>query len=111
MGADCSIHTDPVCRFCKLPNRTRFSFDRTHFLFDPLPSPSMPIATMNGQRSALHLRGAMHFQETLGGEISDRQWQDILNMLKIQGERIDWTYLKYWVALLGCSDLLARALQ
>jgi hypothetical protein len=53
----------------------------------------------------------MHFQETLGGEISDRQWQDILNMLKIQGERIDWTYLKYWVALLGCSDLLARALQ
>ena len=29
----------------------------------------------------------------LGGEISERQWQDVLNVLKIQGERIDRSYL------------------
>ena len=47
----------------------------------------------------------------LGGEISDRQWQDVLNVLKIQGERIDRSYLEYWGEQLGVSDLLARALQ
>jgi len=47
----------------------------------------------------------------LGGEISDRQWQDVLNVLKIQGERIDRSYLEYWGGQLGLSDLLARALE
>jgi hypothetical protein len=45
----------------------------------------------------------------LGGEISDRQWQDVLNVMKIQGERIDRTYLEYWAIQLGLSDLLVRA--
>ena len=47
----------------------------------------------------------------LGGEISDRQWQDVLNVLKIQGERIDRTYLEYWAVQLDVSDLLQRALE
>lgn len=47
----------------------------------------------------------------MGGEISDRQWQDVLNVLKIQKERIDRTYLEFWATQLGCSDLLARAFQ
>jgi hypothetical protein len=47
----------------------------------------------------------------LGGEISDRQWQDVINVLKIQGERIDRTYLEYWAVRLGLSDLLARAFK
>jgi hypothetical protein len=47
----------------------------------------------------------------LGGEISDRQWQDILNVLKIQGERIDRTYLEHWAEQLMVSNLLQRALE
>ena len=47
----------------------------------------------------------------LGGEISDRQWQDVLNVLKIQGERIDRAYLQHWAAELGVADLLTRALE
>lgn len=47
----------------------------------------------------------------LGGEVSDRQWQDILNVLKIQGERIDRTYLQHWAEQLMVSNLLQRALE
>jgi hypothetical protein len=45
----------------------------------------------------------------LGNEISDRQWSDILGVLKIQGERLDNEYLKRWASPLGVDDLLARA--
>ncbi|MBC8508691.1 MAG: hypothetical protein H8D34_27855, partial [Chloroflexi bacterium] len=47
----------------------------------------------------------------LGGEVSDRQWQDILSVLKIQGERIDRTYLQHWAEQLMVSNLLQRALE
>ena len=47
----------------------------------------------------------------LGGEISDRQWQDIINVIKIQGERLDQAYLQYWAKKLGVADLLQSALE
>ena len=47
----------------------------------------------------------------LGGEISNRQWQDVLGVLKVQGERLDLDYLRQMAAGLGVSDLVARALQ
>jgi len=46
-----------------------------------------------------------------GGEISDRQWNDLLGVLKVQGTAIDQQYLHTWAANLGVSDLLLRALQ
>lgn len=45
-----------------------------------------------------------------GGEESDRQWQDIVNVLRIQGDRLDLSYLREWAARLGVTDLLKRAL-
>ena len=45
-----------------------------------------------------------------GGEVSDRQWQDIVNVLRIQGDRLDLSYLREWAARLGVTDLLKRAL-
>ena len=44
-----------------------------------------------------------------GGEISDRQWGDILGVLRVQGSRLDQGYLEQWAAPLGVADLLQRA--
>ena len=44
-----------------------------------------------------------------GGEASDRQWADILGVLKVQGGRLDLEYLRHWARSLGVSDLLERA--
>ena len=47
----------------------------------------------------------------MGGEISDRQWNDILGVLKVQALDIDLAYLRQWAPQLGVADLLARALD
>ncbi|NJN82223.1 MAG: hypothetical protein HC802_08050 [Caldilineaceae bacterium] len=45
----------------------------------------------------------------LGGEVSDRQWRDILGIFAVQGNRLDWEFLSRMAATLGVSDLLQRA--
>jgi hypothetical protein len=47
----------------------------------------------------------------VGGEVSERQWRDVLGVLKVQGERLDLAYLRRWAAALGVSDLLESALS
>jgi hypothetical protein len=46
----------------------------------------------------------------MGGEVSDRQWNDILGVLKVQGTNLDIVYLERWAADLSVTDLLERAL-
>jgi hypothetical protein len=46
----------------------------------------------------------------MGGEVSDRQWNDILGVLKVQGTHLDMAYLQRWSASLNVTDLLERAL-
>ncbi len=46
-----------------------------------------------------------------GGEVSERQWLDVLGVLKVQAEDLDVTYLRDWAARLGVSELLARTWQ
>lgn len=45
----------------------------------------------------------------MGGEVSDRQWNDILGVLKVQGTNLDIVYLQHWAANLNVTDLLERA--
>lgn len=47
----------------------------------------------------------------LGGGISDRQWRDVLGVLKVQAERLDFGYLSHWAQTLGLADLMAQALE
>ena len=46
----------------------------------------------------------------LGGEVSDRQWSDILGIVRVQGERLDREHLRRWAEELRTTDLLDRAL-
>ena len=47
----------------------------------------------------------------LGGEVSDRQWQDVLGILKVQADRLDLLYLGKWSKELNTADLFQRALK
>lgn len=47
----------------------------------------------------------------MGNRISERQWNDVLGMLKIQGDALDHEYLDRWAPVLGVVELLARARQ
>lgn len=46
-----------------------------------------------------------------GGETSDRQWRDVIGILRAQGARLDRTELTTWAERLGVADLLSRALE
>ena len=46
----------------------------------------------------------------LGGEVSERQWRDILGVLNLQGDRLDFQYLHNWAGRMGIQDLLRRVL-
>ncbi|MCE7873310.1 hypothetical protein DYH09_23445 [bacterium CPR1] len=47
----------------------------------------------------------------MGGEVSDRQWRDILGILLVQAESLDPAYLEHWAERLGVLDLLEKARQ
>jgi hypothetical protein len=47
----------------------------------------------------------------LGGSTSDRQWSDVLGVLRVRGAELDRGYLAEWAERLGLSDLLRRALR
>ncbi|MBN1316956.1 MAG: hypothetical protein JXA42_15860 [Anaerolineales bacterium] len=47
----------------------------------------------------------------MGGKVSDRQWRDILGVLKTRVGELDLDYLQKWAIELSISDLLARALR
>lgn len=44
-----------------------------------------------------------------GGEVADDQWNDMLGVLKVQGEMLDLAYLEQWADTLDLSHLLASA--
>jgi hypothetical protein len=53
------------------------------------------------------LRKLLWFRE--GGEVSDKQWRDIVEVLRVSGPDLESAYLDGWAARLALQELLARA--
>jgi len=47
----------------------------------------------------------------MGGEVSDRQWRDILGVVKTKAEQLDLIYLRHWAQILKVGDLLEKVLS
>jgi hypothetical protein len=47
----------------------------------------------------------------LGGEDSERQWRDVLGILKVQAGALDWDYLVNMALEIQVEDLLERVLK
>jgi len=47
----------------------------------------------------------------MGGEVSERQWRDIIGVLKVQENNLDMEYLQKWIYRLHLSDLWKRLLE
>jgi hypothetical protein len=47
----------------------------------------------------------------LGGEVSERQWRDVLGILKVQSGALDVDYMNHMADDLKVKDLLDRALK
>jgi hypothetical protein len=44
-----------------------------------------------------------------GGEVSDRQWRDVVEVLRVSGPELDTTYLRTWASRLRLTSSLERA--
>lgn len=53
------------------------------------------------------LRKLLWYRE--GGEISEKQWRDVVSVLRISGSAMDHNYLRTWAERLKIANLLERA--
>ncbi len=45
-----------------------------------------------------------------GGQVSERQWRDVIDVIRVQGPRLDMEYLQPAAERMGVGELLSRAL-
>jgi hypothetical protein len=84
----------------------RVQFDRREYIeVDPERNITMPFQSAEDTI----LSKLDWFRE--GQEVSERQWQDVLGVLRAQGEQLDHKYLRHWAANLGVDELLQRAVE
>lgn len=106
-GRSANVFHLPTVTKVDLFVRGRDSFDESEFsrkVRMALPGGEAFVATSEDNL----LRKLKWFR--LGGEVSDRQWRDILGVLRISGATLDRQYLGTWAERLGVSDLLERAI-
>ncbi len=44
-----------------------------------------------------------------GGESSERQWNDVIGILKVKGSALDSAYVRRWAPVIAIEDLFERA--
>jgi hypothetical protein len=73
----------------------------------------LPVDVGGGQTLHLHPPEDILLQKLRwyrrGGEVSDRQWRDILGIIRVQQGRLDLTYLSASASVIDVTDLLERA--
>lgn len=47
----------------------------------------------------------------MGGEVSERQWSDVVGVLKVQEKSLDKEYLRHWASELKLTGLLEQAFR
>jgi hypothetical protein len=73
----------------------------------PLPAPASGTLWLDTAEHTL-LRKLEWYRR--GGEVSERQWRDVVAIVALQGEALDRTVLTRWAPVLGVEDLLVRSL-
>ncbi len=75
-----------------------------------LPVPGEPGTTLHvASAEDTVLQKLLWYQK--GNRASDRQWNDILGVLKVQGARLDFNYLKEWASRIEVDGLLRQAYE
>lgn len=102
------VHLDTVLKvdvyLLKGDNFHRVSFDRR--IEDVLAADDRLFFVVTPEDTILHK--LMWYRD--GAEVSDRQWGDVLGVLRVQSGRLDMDYLQRWAGELGIASLLQRAL-
>ncbi len=94
-------------------------------VFIPHPRPFQQSQIARAQRQTFSLESEMSAnfasaEDTIlsklewyrmGGEVSERQWRDILGVLKTRAGELDLNYLRKWAQDLKVTNLLERALK
>ena len=107
-GACCNIFYLPLLTKVDIFPLGASPFDRSEF------ARRQPVEVRpSGERLVLKtpedtvLRKLLWFRE--GGEVSDRQWRDVIQVLRVNAARLDAGYLETWARRLHITDLLDRA--
>jgi hypothetical protein len=111
-----ALRTGTSCNIFYLPQLTKVDlfgvgpspYDETEFSRRApvrLPSSNATLVVKSPEDTVL--RKLWWYRE--GGEVSERQWHDVVQVLRFSGDRMDVAYLERWGAELGVEDLLERA--
>lgn len=104
------IHLATMMKIDVFVRRTR-PFDRQafeRFIMEPLgddESRRFPVSTAED----IILHKLEWFR--LGGGASKRQWEDVLGVMRLQGDALDRAYLERWATELRVDDLLRSAFE
>ena len=47
----------------------------------------------------------------MSSEVSERQWRDVLGIMKVRAGYLDLEYLRKWASKLNVNELLEKALK